>query len=172
MGFTPLEGLMMARRSGSVDPGLMLYLLTRRGLSPTEVEHGLNEQSGLAGVSGLSADMQEVLAAAGTGHERANLAVAMFVRRVVAAVGALSAVLGGLDALVFTGGIGEHSAEIRARVAASLAHLGLSIDDRANQARAADMDVAAADSRVRMLVLEAREDLAILREVRTLVQWD
>jgi acetate kinase len=172
MGFTPLEGVMMARRSGSVDPGLILYLLTRKGLSPAEVERGLNEQAGLAGVSGVSADMRKVLAAAGTGHERANLAVAMFVRRIVAAIGALAAVLGGVDALVFTGGIGEHSAEIRARVTAGLAHLGLHLDVQANAARSSDGDVATAASPARILVLEAREDLAILREVRKVLHWD
>jgi acetate kinase len=170
MGFTPLEGLMMARRSGSVDPGLLLYLLTRKGLSPVQVEGGLNEQSGLFGVSGVSADLRPVLAAAQAGHERAQLAVAMFVRRVVSAVGALSASLGGLDALVFTGGIGEHSAEIRAQVIAALSYLGLRLDAGLNAERSADMDVATADSDVRILVLEAREDLAILREVRTLLK--
>lgn len=172
MGFTPLEGLMMARRSGSVDPGLLLYLLTRKGLSPAEVEKGLNEQSGLFGVSGVSADLRPVLAAAEAGHERAQLAVAMFVRRVVAAVGALSASLGGLDTLVFTGGIGEHSSEIRARVVAALGYLGLNLDTGLNAARTADMDVATADSSARVLVLEAREDLTILREVRNVLHWN
>src|SRR5215207_4144262 len=103
MGFTPLEGLMMARRSGSVDPGLLVYLLQRQGVSVAELDHGLNEESGLLGVSDVSTDVRAVLAASDMGNQRARLAIDMFVHRVVASVGAMVATLGGLDALVFTG---------------------------------------------------------------------
>jgi acetate kinase len=171
MGFTPLEGVMMARRSGSVDPGLLLYLLAQTGVSLADLDHGLNEQAGLLGVSGVSADIRAVLAAEESGEERAGLAVAMFVYRLVATVGAMVAALGGLDALVFTGGIGEHSGAIRARVAAALGYLGLRLDPAANTSVASDGDIATADSSVRVLVITAREDLAVLREVRRVLGW-
>jgi acetate kinase len=164
MGFTPLEGLAMARRSGSVDPGLLVYLL-KHGVATSELEHGLNERSGLLGVSGRSADMRAVLAAEAAGDQQAALAVGVFVHRLAVTVGGMLPSLGGLDALVFTGGIGEHSPVIRARAAARLAYLGLSLDAHANAAVAEDADIAAPDSRVRVLVLTAREDLAVLDAV-------
>jgi len=171
MGFTPLEGLMMARRSGSVDPGLLVYLLEHGGLSVSDLDRGLNEQAGVVGVSGVSADMREVLAAADAGNQRASLAVAMFVYRVVATVGAMTAALGGLDALVFTGGVGEHSAVIRARVTAALEHLGARLDVEQNAAAEPDADVAAKGSSVRIMVITAREDLVILRDVKRVLGW-
>ena len=171
MGFTPLEGLMMVRRSGSVDPGLLLYLLRHQGLSAAEVDRGLNEQAGLAGVSGVSADLRAVLAAAEAGEARSRLAIQMFVQRLVATIGGLVATLGGLDALVFTGGIGEHSHVIRAEVAAALSFLGLSLDPSANAAATPDVDIATHASQVRVLVVTAREDLAVLREVRRVLGW-
>ena len=106
----------MARCSGSVDPGLLLYIMRERGLSAADLETALNEHSGLLGVSGVSADMRQVLAAADAGNTRAQLARDLFVRRIVGTVGAMIAILGGLDALVFTGGIGEHRSPIRAAV--------------------------------------------------------
>lgn len=171
MGFTPLEGTMMVQRSGSVDPGLLLYLLTRDGNDPEDLERALNEHSGLLGVSGISADMREVLAAASAGNARARLARDMFVHRLTQTVGGMVAALRGLDALVFTGGIGEHSAEIRAATCVSFDYLGLRLDDRRNSSEPFDVDVAAEGSQVRVLVLAAREDLAILREVRRALKW-
>ena len=169
MGFTPLEGLMMVRRSGSIDPGLVLYLLRR--MSAEELDRGLNERAGLAGVSGVSADLRAVLAAADSGHQRSRLALELFVHRVVSTVGGLVAVLGGLDALVFTGGIGEHSPLIRAQVAAALAFLGLRMDESANPVATADAVISAPDSRVKTLVVTAREEVAVLREVRRVLGW-
>jgi acetate kinase len=168
MGFTPLEGIMMAQRSGSVDPGLVLYLLTRRGLQASEIDQALNGQSGLLGVSGISADMRQVLAAAEAGHARARLARDMFVHRVVGSIGAMVATLGGLDALVFTGGIGEHSAWIRAAACAAFGYLGLRLEATRNEAEAPDSDLAADASDVRVLVITAREDLSVLRQVKRL----
>jgi acetate kinase len=171
MGFTPLEGLMMGRRSGSVDPGLLVHLLSHGKLDVAALNAGLNEQSGLLGVSGVSADMRKVLAAVDDGNERARLAVEMFVHRVVATVGAMVAVLGGLDALVFTGGIGEHSPRIRAAVASRLAYLGVELDAGANARSEADAEVTTPSSATRILVVTAREDLAVLAEVtRVLVK--
>jgi acetate kinase len=172
MGFTPLEGVMMVRRSGSVDPGLLFHLLQNRGVSVADLEQGLNERSGLFGVSGVSADMRAVLAASEEGNARAALAVEMFVYRVVETVAAMAAALGGMDALVFTGGIGEHSTVIRARVVRALDHLGMELDDAANDADTTnDRDVATTASRVRVLVITAREDLVVLRDVRRILAW-
>src|SRR5438132_2157251 len=142
MGFTPLEGVMMARRSGSIDPGLLLFLLSRRGIDAAELDHALNEQSGLLGVSGISADMRQVLAAAEAGQERAVLARDMFVHRLIACVGAMVAVLRGVDALVFTGGIGEHSASIRAAACEAFGYVGLRLDPAMNRGSSpADHDI-------------------------------
>ena len=135
MGFTPLEGVMMARRSGSIDPGLLLFLLSRRGMDPAALDRGLNEQSGLLGVSGISADMRQVLAAAEAGQERAVLARDLFVHRLIACVGAMVAVLRGVDALVFTGGIGEHSASIRAAACEAFGYVGLRLERRLESCR-------------------------------------
>jgi acetate kinase len=172
MGFTPLEGVMMAQRSGSVDPGLLLYLMTKQGLRADELDEGLNERSGLLGVSGVSADMRQVLAAAEAGHERARLARDMFVQRIVSCIGAMVASLGGLDALVFTAGIGEHSAPVREAVCDAFGYLGLRIDRVANQASLPDRDIALSDSAVRVLLVAAREDLSILRQVRRVLEWN
>lgn len=168
MGFTPLEGVMMVQRSGSIDPGMMLYLLQR--MSAQDMERDLNERSGLLGVSGVSADLREVTAEADKGNARAALALDMFCHRVVACVGGMSAVLGGLDALVFTGGIGEHSALMRSRVVAALRFLGVDVDEAANSGAAGDADISVAGARVRTLVVAAREDLTILEDVKRLVR--
>ncbi|HZT81036.1 MAG TPA: acetate kinase [Gemmataceae bacterium] len=164
MGFTPLEGLMMGTRSGSVDPGLLLYVLRQEGLTPDRLDGVLNHESGLLGVSGVSSDMRQVLAARKDGNPRARLAFDLFVHRVRKTVGALAAVLGGLDALVFTAGIGEHAAEVRAAACDRLGFLGLQLDPAANNACRPDADVAAAASPGRILVIATREDLMIVRE--------
>ena len=169
MGFTPLEGLMMGQRAGSVDPGLLVHLLGRRAVTVAELEEALNEQSGLLGVSGISADMRAVVAAADAGDRWAALAQAMFLHRLVGAVGGMVAVLGGLDALVFTGGIGEHSSWVRRAVAGALGYAGLRLDEARNASPTGDADVAADDSTVRALVVAAREELAILGELRRLL---
>ena len=171
MGFTPLEGTMMVQRSGSIDPGLVTYLLTRGGLSAEDVDRGLNQNSGVLGVSGISTDVREVLAAAASGHARARLTRDMFVHRLVETIGGMVASLGGLDTLIFTGGIGEHSAEIRAAACASFDFLGLRVDTERNLADPVDSDIAADRSQVRVLVIAAREDLAILRQVRRVLDW-
>ncbi len=172
MGFTPLEGVMMAQRSGSVDPGLLLFLLSRRGLDPAALDRGLNEQSGLLGVSGVSADMRQVLAAAEAGQERARLARDMFVDRVTACLGAMVAILHGLDVLVFTAGIGEHSAPIRAAICDAFGYLGLRLDAELNGGSARDdRDISLDASAVRVLVIAAREDLSILHQVKRVLGW-
>lgn len=165
MGFSPLEGPMMATRSGSVDPGLLLYLCKEHGLSPDELRETLTTRSGLLGVSGVSDDLREVLAAADAGVARARLAYERFVLDVRRAVGAMAAVLDGVDALVFTGGIGEHQSRVRRDTAAALAFTGLEIASEANTTNPIDAEISTAGSTVRVLVIHAREDLSILRDV-------
>jgi acetate kinase len=169
MGFTPLDGLMMATRSGSIDPGIVLHIQQNHGLSVVQVETALNRESGLLGVSGVSADMRQVLAAAQNGNIRASLAIAIYTRRVRQAIGALAVTLGGIDALVFTAGIGENSAEIRRQICQGLECLGLYLNQSTNDRCEPDADIASDDSQARILVIATREDLTMLREVvRTL----
>ena len=168
MGLTPLDGLVMATRSGSVDPGLLLHLL-RKGASVDDLDELLERQSGVLGLSGVSADLRSVIAARDGGDERARLAVDVFVHRLVTGIGAMVGALGDLDAIVFTGGIGEHSAEVRARAAGAFAWAGAVIDERANATASGDVDISGTDASVRVLVVTAREDLVIARAARTLI---
>jgi len=163
MGFTPLEGLMMGSRSGSLDPGILIHLM-RHGKTADQLDDLLNRQSGLLGISGISGDMREILAAAETGHERARLAFEIYAHRLVREMGGMLAVLGGLDALVFTGGVGENCPPLRDAAARQLAFLGLKLDSAKNAAPDPDMDVAAADSAFRVLVIHAEEEWEIARE--------
>jgi acetate kinase len=171
MGFTPLEGLVMATRSGSVDPGLLLWLLTQSGtgehrqLSVADLADALEHRSGLLGLAG-SPDMREIVANADAGDERARLALEVYVRSLRGGIAAMAAALGGLDALVFTGGVGEHAPEIRSRTAAGLGFLGVSLDAAHNDGASADSEVGAAGACVRTLVITAREDVEIARQVR------
>jgi acetate kinase len=165
MGFTPLDGLMMATRSGAVDPGIVLHVQREHGLTATQVEHALHHDSGLLGISGVSGDMREVLAAARSGNERARLALDVYSHRIRQAIGALTVTLGGIDALVFTGGVGENAAEIRAASCRGLECLGLELDPTANAACRPDADVAQRGSRARILLIAAREDRTMAAEV-------
>lgn len=169
MGFTPLDGLMMATRSGSLDPGIVLHVQLRHGLSAQAVEHALNHESGLLGISGVSGDMREVQAAARAGSERARLALDVYAHRVRQAIGALTVTLGGIDALVFTAGVGENSAEVRAASCVGLECLGLELDADANESCRPDADIARRGSPARILVMAAREDLTMFAEVMQVV---
>jgi acetate kinase len=164
MGFTPLEGLMMGSRSGSVDPGILTYLMRQSQLQAREIDEMLNQKSGLLGISGVSGDMREILAAMNQGHQRAKLAFDIYTHRLQAGIGAMVAVLGGIDALVFTAGVGENSPETRSAACRKLEFLGLKLDEAANARVSADQDIAAQDSRVRVLVIRAREEWAIAGE--------
>jgi acetate kinase len=169
MGFTPLEGLMMGTRSGSVDPGLLLHLQLRCGISAETLDQLLNHESGLVGVSGVSSDMRKVLAARRAGDPRATLAAAVFVHRARQAIGAMAVTLGGVDALVFTGGIGEHSDEIRAGICEGLSCLGLELDQPVNASAQPDAVLSTHASRGRILVVTAREDLMMARAAARLL---
>jgi acetate kinase len=165
MGFTLLDGLMMATRSGSIDPSIVLHVQQRHGLTPAQVERALNQESGLLGVSGISGDMRQVLAAARAGHEQAQLALGIYTRRVRQAIGALAVTMGGVDALVFTAGVGEHAGEVREAICAGLECLGLELDAQANASCRPDADVARRSSRGRILVISTRGDVTMLQEV-------
>jgi acetate kinase len=161
MGFTPLEGVVMATRSGSLDPGLVLHLLREDGASVDELHTVLNHDSGLRGLSGHSGDLREVLAARERGDEMARLAIDVYVHRLRYHLGAMLGALGGLDAVVFTAGVGEHAAEIREAALRPFAFLGLELDRERNAHAQPDCDVAADGSAVRVPVIRAREEWAI-----------
>jgi acetate kinase len=164
MGFTPLEGLMMGTRSGSVDPGILTYLMRRDQATGEQIDDVLNKQSGLMGVSGISGDMRHILAAIQEGSERAKLAFDIYIHRLQSGIGSMVAVMGGLDALVFTAGVGENSAEVREATCSNLEFLGVKLDEKMNAKPRWDADIAAVDSKVRVLVIRAQEDWAIARE--------
>jgi acetate kinase len=164
MGFTPLEGLMMGTRSGSIDPGILTYLMRNDGLQAQEIDDMLNRESGLLGISGTSGDMREILSAMKRNHARAKLAFDIYVHRLQAGIGAMVAVLGGIDVLVFTAGVGEHSPEVRYATCSKLGFVGLKLDEATNVRPSLDCDIAALNSAVRILVIRAQEDWAIARE--------
>jgi acetate kinase len=168
MGFTPLEGLMMGTRSGSIDPGIMTFL-ANLGSTGAQLDELLNKKSGLLGISGVSGDMREVIQAMKAGNQRAKLAFDIFVQRLRSSIGSMAATLGGIDALVFTAGIGENSQEIRAAGCADFAYLGLEIDAAKNAGSPADQDIAQPNSRVRILVIRAQEDWAMAKAAWKLV---
>jgi acetate kinase len=169
MGFTPLEGLMMGTRSGSIDPGIMTYLIRQSGFTGQQLDELLNTKSGLLGISGISSDMRQIVAAMKEGHPRAKLAFEVFVHRLQAGIGAMIAVLGGIDALVFTAGIGENSSEVRAAACANFTFLGLKLDAAKNAQSSADQDISLSDSAVRVLIVRAQEDWAIARDCWRLI---
>ena len=170
MGFTPLDGVPMGTRSGGIDPGIVTYLLRRMPAATSatagarELDETLNRRSGLSGLSGLSSDVRELEAAASDGDERARLALDVFEHRLAASIASYLPVLGRLDALVFTGGIGEHAAALRSRICARLAICGIVLDRKRNAERSGDTDIAAASSDVRVLVVTAGEEWYVARD--------
>ncbi|HKO21614.1 MAG TPA: acetate/propionate family kinase [Candidatus Eisenbacteria bacterium] len=166
MGFTPMEGLVMGTRSGSIDPGILIHLL-RSGVNVDAIDEQLNRDSGLRGVSGVSSDYREVLDAARSGHPRARLALDLFANSARAFVAALATTMGGLDALVFTAGIGENAPSMRTAIMRGLDFMGIAIDEAANERNGED--ITAAGARVSTFVIPAREDLVVARETRSAV---
>jgi acetate kinase len=169
MGFTPLEGLAMATRSGSVDPGLVLWVQQEGGLSTAEVQDGLEHDSGLVGIAG-TADMRAVLSRAAGGDADAALALDVYVHRVRTGIAAMAASMGGVDAVAFTGGVGEHAAEVRRRAIDGLGFFGAVLDPARNAAAAGDAVIGMEGSRVATVVVEAREDIEIARQVRACME--
>ncbi|HUB77031.1 MAG TPA: acetate kinase, partial [Solirubrobacteraceae bacterium] len=165
MGFTPLEGLVMATRSGSVDPGMLLWLMEHERLSERELAEALEHRSGLLGLAG-SADMREIVERCRAGDAPARLALDAYAHRLRGSIAAMAASLGGLDVLAFTGGVGEHSATVRARAAERLGFAGVRIDAERNERLDGEGEIGQAGADVRVLVVSAREDLEMARQVR------
>ena len=164
MGFTPLEGLMMGTRSGSVDPGILTYLMRESPLTGEQLDDLLNTKSGLLGISGISSDMRQIVAAMKDGHLRAKLAFEIFVHHLQTGIGAMIAVLGGIDALVFTAGIGENSPEVRAAACTNFEFLRVKLDQEKNLQSPADQEISSSDAAVRVFIVRAQEDWAIARD--------
>jgi acetate kinase len=169
MGFTPLEGLVMATRSGTVDPGLVLWLAEHAGMPVAELAATLEHRSGLAGLAGTG-DMRAVVTAAAAGEPDARLALEVYLHRLRAGIAAMTAALGGLDVLAFTGGVGENSPEVRAGAAAGLGFLGVGLDPARNASGdGPDRDIGDSSARVRSFVIAAREDIEIAGQVRAVL---
>lgn len=170
MGFTPLEGVMMGTRSGSIDPGVILHVLREHHISVAEMDRLLNRESGLLGVSGISADMRRVQVAVQSGNSRAQLAVEMYIQRIRQAIAAMAASMAGLDVLVFTGGVGEHATEIRQAVCKPLGFLGVQLAEHRNEISQPDCEISDGTSQVRVFTIGAREDLMLAREACALLE--
>ncbi|MEO8744990.1 MAG: acetate/propionate family kinase [Candidatus Dormiibacterota bacterium] len=168
MGFTPLEGLVMATRSGSVDPGMILWLQRHAGVTEMEMNKALDQRSGLRALAG-TADMREVLARMSAGDESARLAFDVYVHRLKSCIASMAAAMGGLDVLVFTGGVGENAAPVRAATVSGLRFLGLEIGPTLNANLVADANISAPSAQVPTLVIKAHEDIEVARDVRRLL---
>ncbi len=169
MGLTPTEGLMMGTRSGDVDPGALTYLMNKHNLTPDQLKI-INKESGVAGVSGISSDMREIEAAVKNGDEMATLALDMYEQRIIKYVGAYAAEMGGVDIIVFTGGVGENQTGVRENVCAPLAFMGVEIDKELNaKTRGTETVISAPQSKVRVVVVPTDEELMIARDTREIV---
>lgn len=169
MGFTPLDGVPMGTRSGSVDPSIIEYLMNTHNLSVDEVMNILNKKSGVLGVSGVSSDFRDLEAAAAVGNERAQLAIDMFCYKVTKRIASAAAAMGGVDAVVFTAGVGENSAELRAKIVANLGFMGIKVDPQKNKAHGEETDISAADATVRTLLIPTNEELVIATDTAEIV---
>jgi acetate kinase len=170
MGFTPLDGLMMGSRSGSIDPGILLYLMRESGYSSDRLDTILNRESGLKGISGISSDLRQVVAEKELGNSRAQLAWDIYIHRLRSGIGAMMASLKGVDAIVFTGGVGENSAAVRTSVCQGFEWLGWQLDADKNENKLVDIDIATMNSTARILVIHTQEDWAIAQECWRLIQ--
>nr|1TUU_A Chain A, Acetate kinase [Methanosarcina thermophila]1TUU_B Chain B, Acetate kinase [Methanosarcina thermophila]1TUY_A Chain A, Acetate kinase [Methanosarcina thermophila]1TUY_B Chain B, Acetate kinase [Methanosarcina thermophila] len=172
MGFTPLEGLAMGTRCGSIDPAIVPFLMEKEGLTTREIDTLMNKKSGVLGVSGLSNDFRDLDEAASKGNRKAELALEIFAYKVKKFIGEYSAVLNGADAVVFTAGIGENSASIRKRILTGLDGIGIKIDDEKNKIRGQEIDISTPDAKVRVFVIPTNEELAIARETKEIVETE
>ena len=163
MGFSPLEGLMMGTRSGSIDPQILIYMMQEYGLDAKEIDRLLNKESGLKGVSGVSNDLREIAMAIDNGNTQAQLAYDIYLHRLKKAIGAMVASLNGLDVLVFTAGVGENSSMVRQKTCAGLSYLGVKLDTDKNNAKPKDINIATENSQVQILVVHTQEDWAIAK---------
>jgi acetate kinase len=172
MGFTPLEGVAMGTRCGSIDPAVVPFMMEKEGLSTREVDTLMNKKSGVLGISGVSNDFREIDEAASHGNERAELALKVFSYKVKKVIGEYSAVLDYPDAIVFTAGIGENSASIRNRILSGLENFGIKIDQEKNKVRGQEIDIATPDSKIRVLVIPTNEELTIARDTKEICETE
>ncbi|MDE6716805.1 MAG: acetate kinase [Muribaculaceae bacterium] len=169
MGLTPTEGLMMGTRSGDVDPGALVYLMQRLNLDADGLLRLINKESGVAGISGISNDMRDIEAAIEKGDERAKLALDMYEYRLLKYIGAYTAVLGGVDIIVFTGGVGENQPQTRERICRQLAYLGVTFNEEANKTRGQEIEISGPDSKVKVVVIPTDEELMIAQDTAAIV---
>lgn len=170
MGLTPTEGLIMGTRVGDIDPGVLTYLMTKHNLSAADVQRIINKEGGIAGVTEISSDMREIEAAVAAGNERARLGLEMYEQRITKYIGAYAAEMGGVDIIVFTGGVGENQTGLRADVCAPLAFMGVEIDAEANKARGVESVISTPGSKVKVVVVPTDEELMIARDTAALVK--
>ena len=169
MGLTPTEGLMMGTRVGDVDPGAIAYLMERTGMDAEKLTKMINKESGVLGVSGISNDMRDIEAGIKKGDERAKLAMEMYEYRILKYIGAYTAVLNGVDVIVFTGGVGENQTATREKICRHLSYLGLTFDAKANEVRGEEVEISAPDSKVKVVVIPTDEELMIARDTAEIV---
>lgn len=171
MGLTPTEGLMMGTRCGDVDPGALIFLMDKHNLSSKDMLNMVNKESGLAGVSGVSSDMREITAAVKQGNEKAILSLEMYEQRITKYVGAFAAEMGGVDIIVFTGGVGEHQSSTRANVCNSLRYMGVEIDNAANDANNGDEGIISTpNSAVKVVVIPTDEEYMIAKDTEAIIE--
>jgi len=164
MGLTPLEGVVMGTRSGDMDPAIVKYIMEKENKTIEEMDHYLNKESGVYGLSGVSSDFRDLAKAAAEGHERAQLALDVFIYRIQKYIGAYTAALGGVDTMVFTAGIGENDAKMRKDILSGMEWLGIKLDEEANSCRGEEKKISAPDSKVEVWVIPTNEELVIARE--------
>lgn len=169
MGFTPLDGVAMGTRSGTLDPAVVTYLMNKENLSTEQMDAIMNKKSGVYGISGVSSDFRDLDEAIQAGNERAELALQIFTYQVKKFIGSYACAMGGLDAVVFTAGIGENNPDVRRRVCSNLAFLGIEIDEELNSKRGQELDISKDAAKVRTLVIPTNEELAIAKETKKLV---
>jgi acetate kinase len=169
MGLTPLEGLVMGTRCGDIDPAIIPFIMAKENISASEMDDILNKKSGLLGVSGVSSDSRDVEDAAAAGNHQAEIAIKLFNYRVKKYIGAYSAAMGGVDAIVFTAGIGENSIDTRAEILEGLEYLGIELDQEANDCRGKEVFISTADSKVKAMVVPTNEELVIAKDTMELV---
>lgn len=170
MGLTPTEGLMMGTRVGDIDPGALVYLMERTGLDAAGLQKVINKESGVLGISGISNDMRDIEAAIEKGDERARLALEMYEYRILKYIGAYAAVLGGVDIIVFTGGVGENQISTRERICKKLAFMGITFNEEANKERGCEIEISGKDSKVHVVVIPTDEELMIAKDTAEIVE--
>lgn len=170
MGFTPLEGLVMGTRSGDIDPGIVFFLMEKLNMNAQEANNYFNKKSGMLGLSGVSNDLRDILEAASSGNERAQVALEVYYNRVKGYIGNYIAKLNGCDCLVFTAGVGENGYDVREKICENLDYLGIKLDPEKNKVRGKEVDVAAEDSKVRIFVIPTNEELVIARDTYNLAK--